>query len=130
MHFTQKKSYGKYIMPEVINKKLYDKVKLQADKIYKKSSAYKSGYIVKTYKSLGGTYRDDKSTKNLSRWFKEKWADVGNKEYPVYRPTKRINKLTPLTVNEIDKANLKKQIKIKQIIKGKKNLKPFIKKNI
>ena len=76
--------------------------KLQADKIYKKPSAYKSGYIVKTYKSLGGTYRDDKATKNLSRWFKEKWADVGNKEYPVYRPTKRLNKLTPFTVNEID----------------------------
>ena len=115
-------------MPEVVNKKLYEKVKLQADKIYKKSSSYKSAYIIKSYKSLGGTYRDDNQPKNLSRWFKEKWKDVGNQQYPVYRPTKRINKLTPLTVNEIDKANLKKQIKIKQIIKGKKNLKPFIKK--
>jgi len=26
---------------------------------------------------------------------------VGNKQYPVYRPTIRINRLTPLTVNEI-----------------------------
>ena len=42
-------------MPTPINKKLYEKVKEQADKIYEKSSAYKSGYIVKTYKKLGGT---------------------------------------------------------------------------
>jgi len=34
-------------------------------------------------------------------------------------------KLTPLTIDEIDKEDLKKQIKRKQIIKGSKNLKPF-----
>ena len=32
---------------------------------------------------------------------------------------------TPLTTDEIDKTNLKNQIKIKQKIKGNKNLKPF-----
>jgi hypothetical protein len=31
-----------------------------ADKIYSKPSAYKSGYIVKKYKELGGTYSGDK----------------------------------------------------------------------
>lgn len=113
------------IMPEIVNKQLYNKVKLEADKIYKKPSAYKSGYIVKTYKSLGGTYKDDNQPKNLARWYKEDWKDVGNQQYPVYRPTKRINNKTPLTVDEIDKNNLKKQIKIKQVIKGDKNLKPF-----
>jgi hypothetical protein len=112
-------------MPEIVNKQLYNKVKLEADKIYKKPSAYKSGYIVKTYKSLGGTYKDDNQPKNLARWYKEDWKDVGNQKYPVYRPTKRINNKTPLTVDEIDKNNLKKQIKIKQVIKGDKNLKPF-----
>jgi hypothetical protein len=117
-------------MPEIVDKELYNKVKLEADKIYKKPSAYKSGYIVKTYKSLGGRYRDDNQPKNLSRWMKEKWSNINSlinvEGYPTYRPTKRINNKTPLTVDEIDKKNLKKQIKLKQIIKGDKNLKPFI----
>ncbi len=39
-----------------INKKLYEEVKNKADEIYKKPSAYKSGYIVKEYKRLGGKY--------------------------------------------------------------------------
>ena len=63
--------------------------------------------------------------KNLKRWFKEKWKDIGHKDYPVYRPTIRVNKDTPLTPNQIDPKNLQKQIKLKQIIKGKKNLPPF-----
>jgi len=113
------------------NKELYEKVKNMADKIYKKSSAYKSGYIVKKYKELGGEYIDDKKQKNLKRWFSEKWEDIGNKEYPVFRPTRRVNKKTPLTVDEIDKKQLKEQIKLKQKIKGTKNLPPFKrKKNI
>jgi len=112
-------------MPIVIDKELYDLVKQKADEVYKKPSAYKSGYIVKTYKQLGGRYQDDNQTKHLKRWFKEKWEDIGHQSYPVYRPTIRINKLTPLTVDEIDKTNLKKQIKQKQIIRGEKNLTPF-----
>lgn len=31
------------------------------------------------------------------------------KGYPVYRPTKRISKATPLIVQEIDPKNLRKQ---------------------
>ena len=112
-------------MPTPIDKELYNLAKQKADKIYKKSSAYKSGYIVKTYKDLGGRYINDHRPKNLKRWFKEKWVDVGHQAYPVYRPTIRVNKHTPLIVDEIDKSNLKKQIKEKQIIKGKKNLSPF-----
>jgi hypothetical protein len=111
-----------------INKVLYQQVKEYADTIYSKPSAYKSGFIVKTYKQLGGTYKDSGDEYKLGRWFKEKWADIGNKEYPVYRPTIRVNKNTPLTANEIDKSNLKKQIKLKQKIKGTKNLPPFKKK--
>ena len=112
-------------MPTVLDKDLYNLAKMKADKIYKKPSAYKSGYIVKTYKELGGRYKDDNETKNLKRWFKEKWQDVGHQDYPVYRPSIRVSKKTPLTTNEIDKNNLKEQIKRKQIIKGKKNLTPF-----
>ena len=112
-------------MPTPINKDLYEAVKEYADIVYSKSSAYKSGFIVKMYKKLGGTYEDDHKEHNLKRWYEERWTDVGNKEYPVYRPTIRINKNTPLTVSEIDKNNLKTQIKLKQKIKGTKNLPPF-----
>jgi hypothetical protein len=113
-------------MPIIADPILYNAVKQYADTIYKKSSAYKSGFIVKTYKNLGGRYLDDNRSKNLKRWFKEEWKDIGNKEYPVYRPTRIIDpKNTPLTVDEIDKQNLKKQIKEKQIIRGTKNLSPF-----
>jgi len=106
------------------NPVLYAHVKEMADAIYKKPSAYKSGYIVKTYKRLGGEYIDDKKERTLKRWFDEKWMDVGNKDYPVFRPTKRINKKTPLLVSEIDKKSLKKQIELKQRIRGM-NLPPF-----
>ncbi len=114
-------------MPIVLHKDLYNLVKLKADTIYEKPSAYKSGYIVKEYKRLGGRYKEDNEERGLQRWFKEKWQDVGFKDYPVYRPMKIIDKKkTPLTVFEIDKKNLQKQIKLKQIIRGTKNLPPFI----
>ena len=56
-----------------------------------KSSAYKSGWIVKPYKQRGGKYEADDKPKNLKRWYKEKWVDIGNKAYPMYRPTKNIS---------------------------------------
>ncbi len=115
-------------MAIINDQNLYQKAKKIADEKYKKPSAYKSGFIVKTYKELGGTYSDDKQPKELKQWFKEKWVDVGNMSYPVYRPTVRVNKQTPLLVSEIDPKNLKKQIKLKQKIKGEKNLPPFKKK--
>ena len=108
------------------NKKLYNKAKQIADKVYEKPSAYKSGFIIKKYKEMGGTYSGEKpKTTGIARWMKEEWTDVGNKEYPVFRPTKRITKDTPLTPQEIKPSNLKKQIQLKQIIKGEKNLPPF-----
>jgi hypothetical protein len=116
-------------MPIVLDKKLYEQVKKEADEKYAKSSAYKSGWIVKNYKLRGGRYADDGSSKNLKRWFKEGWSDVGGEGYPVYRPSIRVNKNTPLTVGEIDHKNLKEQIKRKQIIKGSENLSPFKPKN-
>jgi len=113
-------------MPTILDPTLYDRVKREADKIYKKPSAYKSGWIVKTYKSRGGRYADDNKPKNLGRWFKEEWGDIGNAEYPVYRPFKRISKATPLTAYEIDPEQAEKQIALKQQIKGEKNLPPFV----
>jgi hypothetical protein len=113
--------YGKGIN----NPNLYQQVKDAADIIYEKPSAYKSGFIVKKYKELGGTYSGKKNNKGIGRWFKEEWKDVGNKEYPVFRPTKRVTKDTPLTPEEIKPSNLKKQIALKQEIKGDANLPPF-----
>jgi hypothetical protein len=113
-------------MPTPANKALYDKVKEYADTIYKKPSAYKSGFIVKKYKELGGEYIDDKKPKDLKRWFKEEWKDIGGLDYPVYRPTKRVNEKTPLTPAEIKPSNLLRQIELKQKLKGDYNLPKFM----
>ena len=111
-------------MPIVDDPTLYEKAKKIAGSKYDKHSAYKSGFIVKTYKSLGGTYTNDNKPKNLERWYNEDWKDVGHKDYPVYRPTIKVSKTkTPLIPSEI--SNLDEQIKLKQKIKGEKNLPPF-----
>jgi len=116
----------------VVDKNIYEKAKKEVYAKYKVPSAYRSGALVKRYKELGGRYSGEKQKVGLVRWFKEEWKDINpNKtksSYPVYRPTKRISKDTPLTLKEIDKTNLKTQIKLKQIFKGNRNLKPFIKK--
>ena len=106
------------------NPELYNKAKLIADEKYNKPSAYKSGFIVKKYKELGGTY-SGKRDNGLTNWFKEDWKDIGGLDYPVYRPTKRVNKDTPLTPNEIDPNNLIQQIILKQKLKGDYNLPKF-----
>lgn len=109
---------------------LYGLVKQYADLVYKKPSAYKSGYIQRLYSALNGTYSgSNNEPKKLKEWFDSKWINIAKKgQYPVLRPSIRINASTPLTVNEIDPQNLKEQIKLKQKIKGKKNLPPFRKK--
>jgi hypothetical protein len=108
--------------------KLYEKVKKKADKIYKVHSAYKSGYIVRKYKELGGTYSGSKKGSDLSNWYRERWTNVDphktKTSYPVYRPSVRVSPKTPLTVDEIDKKDLLKKAKEKQKLKHKK-LSPF-----
>ena len=112
------------------NPDLYEKAKTIVYKQYPKHSAYRSGQLVKKYKDIGGTYSGTKPKGGLSRWFKEKWQDINpNKtetSYPVYRPTIRVNKKTPLTASEINPIQAKKQIALKQKIKGSKNLPQFI----
>jgi hypothetical protein len=115
-------------MPTPTDPILYANVSNLADIIYNKPSAFKSGFIVKKYKDLGGRYREDGNPRDLNRWFKEGWHDIGHSAYPVFRPSKIISEKTPLTAKEIKPANLKKQIKLKQKIKGDANLPPFIKK--
>ena len=57
-------------MPTPDNPSLYEKAKAIADQKYSKPSAYKSGFLVKLYKSMGGTY-SGKKTKALTNQIKE-----------------------------------------------------------
>jgi len=73
-----------------LNPRLYARIKAEADRLFlSPTSAYKSGWIVKTYKERGGTYEtlapaaDAPSAQTgqlkntgLKRWFKEKWVDL------------------------------------------------------
>ena len=109
----------------ILNPDIYQKAKEIADKTYKTHGAYKSGFLVKKYKELGGEYADDGKPRNLERWFKEEWKDVAGLPYPVYRPTKRISEKTPLTVNEISPESLTRNAFVKQIYENRRNLSPF-----
>lgn len=118
------------------NTKLYEQVKKEADKIYKVPSAYKSGWIVKTYKERGGTYSGTNNVKPLARWFDEKWVNLNKKrpdgtyepcgrksiqdsqgKYPLCRPSIRITSSTPTTIKELSEKRIKdakvKKAKIK-----------------
>ena len=134
---------------EPINKDLYNRVKKMANRKFKsKSGIYRSSWIVKKYKSLGGKYKGKKSkTSGLSRWYKEKWVDLnrpiknksgkiigykscGRKssnikgsKYPLCRPTKRISRKTPKTIKEINKKSIIKAKREKSKVKGKRNIK-------
>ncbi len=118
-------------MPIILDKELYNKAReITDEKFGTHTSAYRSAFLVKTYKQMGGLYADDFQEKKLSRWFNEKWFNISpNEPYPTFRPLIRVSPETPLTVFEIDKQNLKNQIKLKQIIKGSRNLPKFKKKN-
>jgi hypothetical protein len=110
---------------------------------YKKNSAFASGAIVKHYKQQfkkkngadSQPYISDDKPKNLDRWFKEKWVDVNpllgitnDNAYPLFRPTHKVNSKTPTIYQDIPLSNLKEQYKLKQKIKGEKNLPTFKKK--
>ena len=53
-------------MPTPIDKVLYEKVKKYADSVYSKPSAYKSGFIVKTYKENGMLHAVEELPERLS----------------------------------------------------------------
>ncbi len=107
-------------MPTPSNKKLYEKVKKEIYAKIPKHSAYRSGLVVKEYKKRGGTYEGKKdSKKGLSRWFKEEWkTQEGKTTYKkkgdIFRPTKRITKETPTTMNELTKKQKENAMKEKK----------------
>lgn len=113
-------------MPKPLDLHIYERAKEIVYSQYNKPSAYRSGALIKKYKEMGGTFAGKKSSGKLKRWFDEKWTDIGNEAYPVYRPTIRIDVDTPLTASEIDAQHAQEQIKLKQKIKGSKNLPPFM----
>lgn len=108
------------------NSTAYKKAKREADQKYEKHSAYKSMYISKRYKELGGTYKDNtKKDTKLSTWRKERWVVVepylkegkkiacGSEKAPNIhscRPTKRINKNTPTTLDSLIELHGKKKL--------------------
>jgi len=116
----------------ILNPILYKKAKEIADNTYKKNGAYKSMFIVKKYKQLGGKYKEDKKN-NTGRWLDQKWVSVedylngdivecGNKNIgnnlcrPLFKKGQNI-----LTIKDIIKLHSKK--KIKEVInKKKKNM--------
>ncbi len=116
--------------PKPTNMKLYNLIKAEAKKKFKVyPSVYASSYIVKQYKKHGGKYSQKKPSKSrkrastgLTRWYAEKWIDIctnktcgrpttnisnWKKTYPLCRPSRRINKSTPKTVSELNKAEIK-----------------------
>ena len=111
-------------MTKPADPELYKKVK---DRIYKEiptHSAYRSGLLVQEYKRLGGKYVGNKpKTKGLTRWFKESWRNqrgrVGyEKKGDIYRPTKRVNDKTPVTLQELSAGELKTAMR-KKATKGR-----------
>lgn len=132
-------------MPTPLDTKLYDYVKSLASKKFKSPSGiYRSSWIVREYKKLGGKYSGPKPTNSgLVRWFNEKWVDLkrpikdsknkllgyekcGRKSanskgnYPLCRPSIRINSKTPKTYKELSKSS------IEDAKKKKKNYKNIV----
>ena len=111
-------------MDNIINKDLYKKAKEQADKTYKTHSAYKSMYIQKVYKELGGKYKGTKNKEGVKRWNKEEWIQVkpylesgkklvcggSERKNKVCRPLKRVNDNSPITIEELIKLHPKKDL--------------------
>jgi hypothetical protein len=113
----------------VVNKTLYKKVKEQI-KIGIKGrrwGAYDSGRLVQMYKQLGGKYSGTKKETPLERWYKEKWvnackwpqvvpcgrSDMTNK-MAYCRPSVKVTKNTPKTVQSLTQAQINKRCTIKE----------------
>lgn len=136
-------------MPYPIDKELYDYVKKLASKKFKSPSGiYRSSWIVRKYKSMGGKYRGRKnSASGLKRWYRENWIDLNSpiksntkiigyrscgrtrningkysRKYPLCRPSKRINSRTPKTYKMLSKKSIRSAKKYKSKYKYKRNV--------
>lgn len=117
---------------KIVNKELYKSIRDIYFKINKVNSAYRSLQLIKLYKKFGGKINEEKEKKSgLNRWLKEKWIEVipylingdiiecGNKKSPYIacRPLKRINKNTPITINELIQKHGKEKVLIFSLMK-------------
>jgi hypothetical protein len=128
-------------MPEPANKELYAKAKAAINQTYgTKTSAYRSMALIKKYKSMGGTYRDDGGSKKTTRWRQEKWVDLNqpkegggyhvcghkntqNNKYPLCRPSKTVSSETPKKYQDISQSRISTVNLKKQKLKNKGNIK-------
>jgi len=107
--------------PKPVDKNLYDEVKSYIYHKYPQHSAYRSGLLVKAYKSEftkkhGNIepYTNPKPrTTGLKRWFDEEWVNQNGtigyeKKGDIYRPSKRITQNTPVTWSELTPREIKK----------------------
>lgn len=70
-----------YKIPDYVNdKKKYEEAFLVAKETYKKPSAYRSMYLAKVYKKMGGTYDEElklKKGRNKTKdWLAENWVQI------------------------------------------------------
>ncbi len=119
-----------------IDKELYEKAKQRVkNRVKIWPSAYASGQVVNEYKRMGGHYsiKNKPKTSSLSRWYKEDWrnicektksgtykkcgrekAKLGYKSYPYCRPLNKVNKYTPITIDELKGSTIKKMCRKKR----------------
>lgn len=108
---------------QYLDKSIYKKAKKKADETYERHSAYKSMYLSRVYKEMGGRYKTEKKDSKLKNWRDEQWVQVlpfllENKKVPCgsgdnkkgCRPLKKINKDTPITLSELIKKHGKKKL--------------------
>ena len=107
-------------MSKILNPRLYAKAKAITKRRYANSwpSAYASGALVTLYKKMGGRYSGAKTKSGIDRWFKEKWINVckwpkkvpcgrpkrGKSPFPYCRPSIKVSKKTPVTVQNLSPA--------------------------
>jgi hypothetical protein len=106
--------------PRPTDPKLYTQIKKQLYQKYPRHSAYRSGHVVRAYKSAfrqrygarRSPYRGKSSRRQgLVRWFAEEWRNpreqVGYQyKSDVYRPTRRVSPQTPVTFRELSPRRL------------------------
>ena len=103
-----------YIMAKNVPKdtELWAKVQEMAKTTFREHpTAYSNAWAVRRYAKLGGDWQTEGG--DLGNWFREGWLDVipllkegkvvlcGKGEGSACRPTKRINKDTPITIQEL-----------------------------
>lgn len=123
-------------MSRPLDTSLYEQIKRQVKaRVSSWPSAYASGQVVREYKRRGGRYAGAKlDTGNLSRWYKEDWRNVCERDsrgsykkcgasssrvrqrskYPYCRPSKRVSKSTPRTIGEMSSAELERMCRKKR----------------